>query len=117
MYPCDICNKAFNREDSLEVHKKMHDNQTPKLPTIDNLDNIEDHYYQIDQDANMSFSDHSDDDANDDNDDFFEPQVEVNESVEIDLEPEEKVDVSISVGLGKCDESDEQNFFFRLIRQ
>ncbi|KAJ8929731.1 hypothetical protein NQ314_017546 [Rhamnusium bicolor] len=60
VYPCDICNKAFNREDSLEVHKKMHDNQEPKLPTVENLDNIEDHYYQIDQDADATISDHSD---------------------------------------------------------
>lgn len=75
VYPCDICNKAFNREDSLEVHKKMHDNQAPKLPTIENLDNIEDHYYQIDQDnTTVDFSDHSD------VDDCFEPQVEVTET-------------------------------------
>lgn len=98
VYPCDICNKAFNREDSLEVHKKMHDNQTPKLPTIDSLDNIEDHYYQIDQEANMPFSDPSDDDdANDDNDDFFEPHIEVNESIDIEMETEEKVNVSLMV--------------------
>ncbi|KAJ8961324.1 hypothetical protein NQ317_012389 [Molorchus minor] len=80
VYPCDICNRAFNRTDSLEVHRKMHDNRTPKLPTIENLDNIEDHYFQIDQDENIVFSDHSED--NSDIEDCFEPQVEVTESME-----------------------------------
>lgn len=56
----------------------MHDNQQPKLPTIENLDNIEDHYYQIDQDADAVFSDHSD------VEDCFEPQVEVMESLDDD---------------------------------
>lgn len=60
------------------MHKTMHDNQQPKLPTIENLDNIEDHYYQIDQDADTVFSDHSD------VDDCFEPQVEVMESMDDD---------------------------------
>ncbi|KAJ8929735.1 hypothetical protein NQ314_017550 [Rhamnusium bicolor] len=76
VYPCDICNKALNREDSLEVHKKMHGNQQPKLLTIENLDNIEDHYYQIDQNVDATFSDHSD------VDDCFESQMEVTESVD-----------------------------------
>ncbi|KAJ8916253.1 hypothetical protein NQ315_016393 [Exocentrus adspersus] len=91
VYPCDICNKAFNREDSLEVHKTTHDNQQPKLPTIDNLDNIEDHYYQIDQDADTVFSDHSE---QSDVDDCFEPQVEVTESLDDDR-IKEVVDVSL----------------------
>lgn len=90
VYPCDICNKAFNREDSLEVHKKMHDNQAPKLPTIENLDNIEDHYYQIDQDnTTVDFSDHSD------VDDCFEPQVEVTET------EDDKLKVSEQTGMAK----------------
>lgn len=55
----------------------MHDNQTPKLPTIESLDNIEEHYYQIDQDVNITFSDNDDDNDNDDDDDFMpEPQFD-----------------------------------------
>lgn len=66
----------------------MHDNQTPKLPTIESLDNIEEHYYQIDQDANITFSDNDDNDQVSE-DDFFEPQFDLNE-----LPEEEKVEVS-----------------------
>lgn len=53
----------------------MHDNQTPKLPTIENLDNIEDHYYQIDQDINVTFSDEEPSDPEED-DEFFEPIID-----------------------------------------
>lgn len=74
---CDICNKGFNREDSLEVHKKMHDNKLTVLPTIENLDNIEEYYYQIDYDETISFSDNSDNDHDGDADDCFEPQVNI----------------------------------------
>lgn len=66
---CDICNKGFTREDSLEVHRKLHGNKMPVLPTLDNLDNIEEHYYQIDYDG--PYSDHSDNEL----DDCFEPQI------------------------------------------
>ncbi|KAJ8929733.1 hypothetical protein NQ314_017548 [Rhamnusium bicolor] len=110
VYPCDICNKALNREDSLEVHKKMHDNQQPKLPTIENLDNIEDHYYQIDQDADATFSDHSD------VDDCFEPQVEVTESIDEDkikevanftnYDEESNVSEVVSIGGGYIDNNE-----------
>lgn len=55
----------------------MHEDQ-PKLPTIESLDNIEEHYYQIDQDVDAVFSDYSD------VDDCFEPQVEVTESMDED---------------------------------
>lgn len=72
---CPVCNKAFNREDSLEVHKQQHDSAQLSLPTIENLDNIEEHYFQVDYDANITFSDNSD------VEDCFEPQVEVTESV------------------------------------
>ncbi|KAJ8929736.1 hypothetical protein NQ314_017551 [Rhamnusium bicolor] len=113
VYPCDICNKAFNREDSLEVHKKMHDNQQPKLPTIENLDNIEDHYYQIDQDVDATFSDHSD------VDDCFEPQVEVTESVDEDKikevadftnhDEESNVSEVVSIGGGDIDNNESKD--------
>lgn len=72
---CDICNKGFNREDSLEVHRRMHENKMPVLPTLENLNNIEEHYYQIDYDENVMFSDNSDNDN--DADDCFEPQVNI----------------------------------------
>lgn len=72
---CDICNKGFNREDSLEVHRRMHENKMPVLPTLENLNNIEEHYYQIDYDENIMFSDNSDNDN--DADDCFEPQVNI----------------------------------------
>lgn len=44
---CPVCNKAFNREDSLEVHKQQHDKASLSLPTIDNLDNLEEHYFEV----------------------------------------------------------------------
>ncbi|XP_018568016.1 zinc finger protein 571 [Anoplophora glabripennis] len=77
VYPCDTCNKTFNREDTFEVHKKMHGNQ-PKLPTIKDLGNIEEHYYQVDQDVDATLSDYSD------VDDCFESKVEVTESMDED---------------------------------
>lgn len=78
IYICDICNKAFNREDSLELHKRVHDNRMPVLPTLDNLDNIEEHYYEIDYDGNDTFSDNSDNEV--DIEDCFEPQISIDVS-------------------------------------
>lgn len=74
---CDICNKAFNREDSLEVHKRVHENKMPVLPTLENLDNIDQHYYQIDYDETITFSDNSDNENDGDGDDCFEPQISI----------------------------------------
>lgn len=73
IYICDICNKGFNREDSLEVHRRLHENKVPVLPTLENLDNIDEHYYQIDYDGNMPFSDASDNEV----EDCFEPQINI----------------------------------------
>lgn len=75
IYICDICNKAFNREDSLELHRHVHDNKMPVLPTLENLDNIDEHYYQIDYDGTAAFSEHSDNEA--DVEDCFEPQISI----------------------------------------
>lgn len=47
VHVCPVCNKAFNREDSLEVHKQQHDKTSLLLPTIDNLDNLEEHYFEV----------------------------------------------------------------------
>ncbi|XP_063913412.1 zinc finger protein 98-like [Zophobas morio] len=71
---CDICNRGFSREDSLEVHKRLHENQKPALPTLDNIDNIEEHYYEIDYDPNLEYN------AASDVDDYLEPHVEVTEN-------------------------------------
>lgn len=75
---CDICNRGFSREDSLEVHKRLHENQKPALPTLENIDNIEEHYYEIDYDPDMDYS------ANSDVDEYLEPQVEVRENLDED---------------------------------
>ncbi|XP_019773306.1 zinc finger protein 814 isoform X2 [Dendroctonus ponderosae] len=72
---CPVCNKAFNREDSLEVHKQQHDKISLLLPTIENLDNLDEHYFEVDYDAAIAFSDNSD------VEDCFEPQVEVTETL------------------------------------
>ncbi|XP_045470848.1 zinc finger protein 492-like isoform X1 [Harmonia axyridis] len=85
---CDICNKGFNRADSLEVHKLLHENQKPVLPTLENLDNIEDHYFEIDYDDNNAFSD----DNSNEVDECFEPHVEVTESLD------EKLSEDITIG-------------------
>lgn len=78
VYCCPVCNKAFNRADSLEVHKQQHDSIQLSLPTIENLDNIEEHYFEVDYDATITFSDGSD------LEDCFEPHVEVTETMEED---------------------------------
>jgi KRAB domain-containing zinc finger protein len=75
---CDICNRGFSRGDSLEVHKRLHENQKPALPTLDNIDNIEEHYYEIDYDPNLDYS------AGSDVDDYLEPHVEVTENLDED---------------------------------
>lgn len=72
----------------------MHDNQTPKLPTIESLDNIEEHYYQIDQDANITFSDNEDDN---DNDNDTEDDFMMDAQFEVEITEEEKVKVSSKV--------------------
>lgn len=88
IYICDICNKGFNREDSLEVHRKMHENKMPVLPTLENLDNIDQHYFQIDYDDTM-FSDNSDNDDND-TEDCFEPQIDIDVAEsQLAVQPEE----------------------------
>ncbi|XP_050306527.1 zinc finger protein 652-B-like [Anthonomus grandis grandis] len=88
VHVCPVCNKAFTREDSLEVHKQQHDKALLSLPTIDNLDNIEQHYFEVDYDASVNFSDNSD------LEDCFEPQVEVTESAG-DAKLEEAKDVGV----------------------
>ncbi|XP_025831304.1 zinc finger protein 420 isoform X4 [Agrilus planipennis] len=91
VYVCDICNKGFNRADSLEVHKKLHENKQPVLPTLEDLNNVEDHYFEIDfEDSSMlqDFADDGDgDDDDDDKRDCFEPQVNITENTDqqIDL--------------------------------
>lgn len=63
VFICDICSKAYNRQDSLEVHRKMHENNLPEMPTLDNLDNIDDHYYELDCDESTfpAYSESEDD--------------------------------------------------------
>lgn len=63
---CDICNKGFNRADSLSVHRALHGDNVPAMPTIDNLDNIEEHYLEIDCGGDFSppqHYTHTEDDA------------------------------------------------------
>lgn len=78
---CDICNKGFNRQDSLAVHKKLHDNKMPILPTLENLDNIGEHYVEIEysepngNDTLPAFSD-SDTDPEPDNSEISELQAQ-----------------------------------------
>lgn len=48
IYACEVCNKGFTRTDSLEVHMRLHDNRAPVLPTLETLDNIQDHYIEVD---------------------------------------------------------------------
>ncbi|KAK9700328.1 Zinc finger, C2H2 type [Popillia japonica] len=81
VYVCDICNKAFTREDSMEIHRRLHGNRQPALPTLDNLNNIEEHYMEIEFDdkANV-FSDLSDGEDVDVADQTMEPEVEVSEN-------------------------------------
>ncbi|XP_019867992.2 zinc finger protein 652-like isoform X2 [Aethina tumida] len=106
---CDICNKVFNREDSLDVHKRMHDIQAPALPTIDNLDNIEEHYYEIDFDGDpMQIADETSD-----MEDCFEPQVEVTENLDVDkikeVEDIGRVEDSLDTTEGNNEEHESHN--------
>ncbi|RZC34951.1 zinc finger and SCAN domain-containing protein 2-like [Asbolus verrucosus] len=98
---CDICNRGFSREDSLEVHKRLHENQKPALPTLDNIDNIEEHYYEIDFDPNLDYS------AASDVDDYLEPHVEVTENLDED-KIKEVADLQNEDSSSKAPESDEQ---------
>lgn len=96
---CDICNKGFNREDSLEVHKHLHDNKMPILPTLENLDNIDQHYVEIEYDGNTN--DHllpySDSDSEADVTDCLEPQVNISENTD----PVKLTDIPEVTNLGK----------------
>ncbi|KAK9869614.1 hypothetical protein WA026_003360 [Henosepilachna vigintioctopunctata] len=94
---CDICNKGFNRADSLQVHKLLHENQTPVLPTLENLDNIEDHYFEIDYDANTVFSD----DNSNDIDGCFEPHVEVTEGLDEKISEPSEADLKTNEELSR----------------
>lgn len=90
---CNVCNKVFYREDSLELHKKLHENQQPSLPTIENLDNIEKHYYEIDYDDNVVSSD-----SEQEEDDIVE------KSTVVDSKPiEQATEIS-----DNCDNNDEE---------
>lgn len=57
VYVCDVCNKVFNRLDSMEVHRKTHQDKFPALPTLENLDNILEYCTEIDYDENTMFTD------------------------------------------------------------
>lgn len=95
IYACEVCNKGFTRTDSLEVHMRLHENKAPILPTLETLDNIHEHYIEVDDFSGKSESEHSDvdafsdhDDGNDDNQDCFEPQVDILENAdEVRIEP------------------------------
>lgn len=97
IYACEVCNKGFTRTDSLEVHMRLHDNKAPVLPTIETLDNIHEHYIEVDDYSGKSESEHSDDNFSDhddgadnmdehedDNDNraCFEPQVDIHENAD-----------------------------------
>lgn len=99
---CDICNKGFNREDSLQVHKRIHENKMPVLPTLDNLDNIEEHYFEIDTDAIDFNLDENSDGELDDND-CFEPVVDITENLDL-----EKVEEVANIGKDDKQEEDEK---------
>ncbi|GJQ86429.1 hypothetical protein Trydic_g10336 [Trypoxylus dichotomus] len=91
VYVCDICNRAFNREDSMEVHRRIHEHRLPVLPTLDNLDNIEEHYMEIEVDEKANaFSDQSDCEEVYIAEETMEPEVEVSE--ENDQEKIDEID-------------------------
>ncbi|KAB0798773.1 hypothetical protein PPYR_06653 [Photinus pyralis] len=81
---CDICNKGFNREDSLAVHRHLHDNKQPVLPTLDNLDNIDEHYLEIEYaepNEPSAYSESSQSDAEPEAPaESIEPQVDIAEN-------------------------------------
>lgn len=95
IYACEVCNKGFTRTDSLEVHMHLHDNKSPILPTLETLDNIQEHYIEVENFSGKSESEHSEadnfsdqDDGADDNRDCFEPQVDILENAdEVKIEP------------------------------
>lgn len=97
IYACEVCNKGFTRTDSLEVHMRLHDNKAPILPTLETLDNIHEHYIEVDDYSGKSESEHSDADNFSDHDDgaddsqaqdCFEPQVDILENAEdVKIEP------------------------------
>ncbi|KAF5271308.1 hypothetical protein FQA39_LY08106 [Lamprigera yunnana] len=73
---CDICNKGFNRQDSLLMHKKIHENNTLLPPTIENLDNIDDYYIELEcNELNETISTSESDPEQDENNCNDEPNT------------------------------------------
>ncbi|KAJ8958804.1 hypothetical protein NQ318_019562 [Aromia moschata] len=109
VFHCDICNQPFKHEDTMSLHKQTHDGQEKNQLTIENLDNIDEYYYQMEQDDTYTFSDYSDvDDGVDspfpDSSDMgscLEPQVEVAEHT--DTEQRKEVASDDSQALEKVD--------------
>lgn len=103
--------KGFTRTDSLEVHMRLHENKAPVLPTIETLDNIHEHYIEVDDYSGKSESEHSDidgfsdhddgldhvdDDNDDDNRDCFEPQVDIHENTEEPIKTEPNAEETLA---------------------
>lgn len=84
VYICDICNKGFNREDSLEVHKHIHNNKLPVLPTLENINNIDQHYVEIECEGMPQLSDLSESETEADVGDNFEPEIITSENYDVD---------------------------------
>ncbi|GLV37730.1 uncharacterized protein CBL_06569 [Carabus blaptoides fortunei] len=119
IYACEVCNKGFTRTDSLEVHMRLHDNKAPILPTLETLENIHEHYIEVDDYSGKSESEHSDADNFSDHDDgaddgqeqdCFEPQVDILENAEdVKIEPRtEQTDEAFLQSL--AEKSDIENF-------
>lgn len=113
---------GFTRTDSLEVHMRLHENKAPILPTLETLDNIHEHYIEVDDYSGRSESEHSDNDGFSDQDDglpeleeetpggdCFEPQVDIVESAQEQSEREPTPEIKTEEFVEYEDDGDRDN--------
>lgn len=113
IYICDICSKVFHREDSMEVHRMMHPDKLPILPTLEKLGNISEYYMEICKDEETMFTDASEEEeeANDFNvtEGVVESKLELSENQDQEIIDETPITSNqVLLDILESDKSDEE---------